>query len=186
VEPLYPPLNAFILAHVARLFPEGFDKLSSDVAPSTWEGVAEYLAMYGRMGVSADHSDATVYGDPHVNHAFRAWHDWTHYILGPGEGEFTVPGERAVLEAQCRDMRYWWPRPFADLSNGACKPINVDPVVSAIRRARQLDFACHVLYAEVVGQLEHRDVYGGAFPENQRGFVMAYMRDPAEALRSRW
>lgn len=46
-------------------------------------------------------SDATIYGDPHVNHAFRAWHDATHFAHGLG---FHLAGEKAVCEHQIADL----------------------------------------------------------------------------------
>lgn len=44
-------------------------------------------------------SNATVYGDPAINHAFRAWHDSLHLKLGL---DFSLESEIAVATEQSR------------------------------------------------------------------------------------
>ena len=96
MEPLDPNLNAAILAIAKRLFPDGFDV--SDDAPDTYEKLKAHLDAGNRMLVYGGGSQHTIYADPAVNHAFRAWHDWTHWT---GQHDLTFKGEIAV----CTDQR---------------------------------------------------------------------------------
>lgn len=52
-------------------------------------------------------SDATIYGDARVNHAFRAWHDAAHIA---GAHAFTLEGEADTCAAQKRDVLAAYPR----------------------------------------------------------------------------
>lgn len=73
-------------------------------APSTF---AELASHDGReLVVWEGASDATIFGDARVNHAFRAWHDATHKRHAFG---FTLAGERATCEAQCAELLALWP-----------------------------------------------------------------------------
>lgn len=70
---------------------------ASDIAPSTFESLKEQAS--GSLVVWAGASDSTIYGDPKVNHAFRAWHDSIHLKLN---SPFTLQGERIVALEQAR------------------------------------------------------------------------------------
>lgn len=90
-------LNAAILslapAHVARgVAPGTFaDLMACDAsALPVWEGA----------------SDATIFKDARVNHAFRAWHDATHRT---GAHAFTLAGEIATAQDQKRAIALRYP-----------------------------------------------------------------------------
>ena len=90
--------NAAVLQIANRLNPcgwdlcEGIDNLSK---------LRSYVAMNGRIAVSGENSDRTIFGDPEVNFAFRAWHDWHHLKL---DAEFDPAGELAVANSQAGDL----------------------------------------------------------------------------------
>lgn len=90
---LIPRLNEVIKEQVARL---GIQYRAADFAPGTYadlraDGCNPTLVVWA----GASHN--TIYGDPAVNHAFRAWHDWTHirYSL-----PFTLAGEVQAAQIQ--------------------------------------------------------------------------------------
>lgn len=68
----------------------------SDRAPSTF---ADIMRQGDPLTVWSGASDGTIYADPAVNWAFRAWHDATHIA---GRYDFTLAGETATCEAQIR------------------------------------------------------------------------------------
>lgn len=109
-----------------------------DVAPETFQGL-----LNGPRGlVWAGASDATIYADARVNWAMRAWHDGHHIA---GMHDFSLAGERAACEAQCRELLLLYPRaPMRWLT---------------------------ILRAEVIGQAEHY-AETGAFPVDQYAFTM--------------
>src|SRR4051812_44598719 len=93
---LLPDLNRAILTlaplHVAgALAPSSFRELMGAERLTVWDGA----------------SDATVYGDARVNHAFRAWHDAAHVA---GKFPFSLTGEIATAEYQLAQLREAFPR----------------------------------------------------------------------------
>lgn len=88
-------------------------------------------------------SNATIYKDPRVNHAFRAWHDACHVA---GQYDFTLEGERAACEMQQRQL--------------------VERYPSAPQ------WALDLLHTEVIGQAEYFAAHG-AFPLDQEAFHAA-------------
>lgn len=130
---LIPEFNAAILAmapsHIAR-----------PIAPSTY---AELVQSPGIVWDGA--SDATIYGDARINHAFRAWHDHCHVL---GNHDFSLAGERAAADLQCAQLLALYPRaPSAWL---------------------------RLIHAEVTGQVEYFAV-NGVFPLDQLKFVTQYV-----------
>jgi hypothetical protein len=93
-------------------------------------------------------SENTIYAEPEVNWAFRAWHDWCHYN---GAHAFTPGGERAVFAMQCSHLLSLY---------GPCLKVQ--------RWTR-------ILRAEVIGQQEYFYRHGH-YPEDQRAFVEAYLK----------
>jgi hypothetical protein len=65
--------------------PDSFAKLRANITSGlvVWSGASEN----------------TIYGDPIVNHAFRAWHDSTHIRLN---ADFSPEGEKRVALEQAR------------------------------------------------------------------------------------
>lgn len=88
-------LNEIIIAKADAL-PAGWH--AAPAAPDSFVGLlASSAADGGHITVWTGGSDRTVYGSPHVNHAFRAWHDSLHITL---LADFTLTGERKVALAQ--------------------------------------------------------------------------------------
>jgi hypothetical protein len=150
-------LNAAVLTICNRVLPGGYDV--SDAAPDTYDELIAHLDAGGRMLVYAGGSERTIYGDPEVNFAFRAWHDWCHWR---GRFDFSHEGERAACAMQGDHL------------------VTIYGESSQTRRWR-----C-ILQAEIIGQREYFDRHG-VFPEDQRAFVAAYLGDhsPRTTLATR-
>ena len=150
--PFDPSLNIAILHIASRLLPNGFDV--SDEAPDTYEKLKAHLFAGKRMVVWSGGSEATVYGHRSVNFAFRAWHDFCHW---KGGHDFTLEGEIAACQMQCRHL------------------------VEFYGDSERIQVWCSLLRAEIVGQalFFHRHK---RFPDDQRSFVAAYLVDPDIAL----
>lgn len=138
--------NAAVLQIANRLMPRGWALL---YRPPTTLGELRQTTvdLQGQIGVSRGHSYHTIFGDPEVNYAFRAWHDWCHLH---GNHEFNVSGEYEVSRMQadhlCTLFGYdaflgWWP----------------------------------LINAEVNGQARHA-AETGQFPTDQVAFDLAYIR----------
>lgn len=93
--------NRFVLSQARLYCPRGFDVMES--APATLEDATRYWRDHGRVAVWSGASDSTIFGDSHVNHAFRAWHDSHHIAQGL---EFDRQGESQTMLAQIRDARF--------------------------------------------------------------------------------
>jgi hypothetical protein len=152
MDPLDANLNAAIIAIAKRLFPFGFDV--PDDAPDTYEKLKAHLDARKRLVVYGGGSQHTIYSDPAVNHAFRVWHDWTHWR---GRDDLTFPGEQAVCAAQRKHLIEL----FGDNS--------------------QTRYWSEIINAEIIGQAAFFE-YHKRFPVDQRGFVEAYLKDPHLAL----
>ena len=152
LTPLSVPFNVAALHIAGRLWPKGFD-VSAD-APATFEDMVANFKATGRHVVWSGASDRTIFGDPEVNYAFRAWHDWHHISRSL---DFSDASEHEVFAGQYRDVRGIY-------GNG---------------EAAQ-DF-CDLLYAEIIGQLEFKNRHGN-FPADQRGFVRHYLASPTRAV----
>lgn len=152
-RPLYTPFNQAVIDITNRLFPCGYDVAS--IAPETLAGLTEHIQRTGRVLVWDGASDRTVFGDPEVNWAFRAWHDFHHYRL---QAEFNPLGERRVAYAQINDVRRLYGHgPIAD-------------------------FIVRLVLCEVLGQLEYHERHND-YPADQWLFAQRYLADPARAVR---
>lgn len=129
---LDPELNRAILA-MAPSF------TVSDHAPQT---MAE-LVQCERMIVWAGGSDHTIYADPAVNWAFRAWHDTAH-LAHIERHTFDLDGEALACELQILQLR----RRFENMPE---------------RWAQ-------ILRAEIIGQAQYLE-RTGAFPVDQYDFI---------------
>ena len=152
LQPLDKSLNAAIVDVVGRILPNGFDV--SDNAPATYEQLTKHLSSGHKLVVWSGGSRHTIYGDPGTNYAFRAWHDWCHWIGAHG---FTMEGEAQVCAMQCRQI-------IADHGDNC--------------RTR---YWRSIIEAEVIGQNTFAHMHK-RFPEDQVGFVTAYLKDPQSAL----
>jgi hypothetical protein len=137
--------NAAILTVCRRILSAGYDV--SDHAPQTYEELVAHLEAGNRMTVYSGGSDRTIYGDPEVNYAFRAWHDWCHWR---GRHDFSLEGELATCTMQVRQL------------------------VARYGNSSQTQRWQRILHAEVIGQREYFDAHG-YFPEDQRAFVDSYL-----------
>ncbi len=91
-------LNALIVAKADAL-PAGWS--ASAVAPDTFDGLLQDAKRNaGHITVWTGASEGTIYGDPRVNWAMRAWHDSFHVGL---LSDFSLAGERRVALAQAAE-----------------------------------------------------------------------------------
>ena len=137
--------NAAVLAMAHRLFPRGFE-VAND-APQSYEELVARLDAGMPMLVWRGGSQNSIYGNPEVNYAFRAWHDWCHWR---GRHDFSFEGEMAAYRMQAEHLvvvygdcprTKWWQR---------------------------------ILHAEIIGQRQFYNMLG-YFPDDQRDFVEAYL-----------
>ncbi len=142
--PLDRAFNVAVLHMASRLFPTGFDVAAE--APSTLEELTSHVRKTGRMLVWNGASENTIFADPEVNYAFRAWHDWQHLMY---QFPFTLEGERAAAEAQIAQL--------SRLYDGA-----------ALARFARL------VLCEVVGQAEYKERTGD-FPTDQVAFARDWL-----------
>ena len=109
-DPMVPLDRAFNIAvnHMAaRVCPTGFDvTMDEAAAPNTLDRLLRHIERTGRILVWGGCCDATIFAWGETNAAFRAWHDWTHYIL---RAPFDLPGERAVCARQQADLALIYP-----------------------------------------------------------------------------
>jgi hypothetical protein len=145
-------LKQAILEMTSRLLPDGFDV--SDDAPQTMEQLKALMNTGNRMRVWSGGSEDTIYKEPYVNFAFRAWHDLCHW---QGHFPFTLEGEIATCEMQCHQL------------------------LDCYGDNEVTQRWCTVLRAEVVGQALYYHRHK-RFPENQAAFTRAYVSDPEGAL----
>ena len=150
-RPLSVAFNVAVLHIASRVLPCGFDV--SENAPQTFDSLVAHHEKTGRVLVWNGASDKTIFGDPEINFAFRAWHDSRHIV---GNHDFTWKGETAGLEAQQADVRTIYDGPNAT-------------------------FFCRLIDAEICGQKTYQDKRGG-FPLDQIGFARAYLIDSDAAL----
>jgi hypothetical protein len=68
---------------------------------SNFEEMATDYRIHGRILISTLHSENSIYGDPHVNHCARAWHDYCHILEN---ASFDATGERKAAQLQIRQM----------------------------------------------------------------------------------
>ena len=121
---------------------------ASAVAPETFDAINRAYIERGSLLVWDGASERTIWGDPRINHAFRAWHD-LHHIAG--QHDFTLAGEIATMHAQCDALR---------ARHGDNEFIR---------------YACRVLDCEVAGQAKHFATYG-EFPADQIGFTLEHLK----------
>ena len=153
MKPLDRHFNIAVLQMASRLFPTGF--AVSDDAPGSYEELCQHLDAGKRMVVWSGGSDATIFADPEVNYAFRAWHDWTHWRH---RLDFTLAGEAYTAAQQTRDLR----KVFGDWDD----------------HPDRLHWA-DIIRVEVYEQAKHHAMCGD-FVDDQVGFAL--MNLPAHVL----
>ena len=145
LKPFNTKFNVAVLRMAELVCPMGYDVV--DNAPQSLPELTEHIARTRRITVERSNSDATIFGCPEANWAFRAWHDWTHFIM---QAPFTLEGELAVAHRQIEDMY----RVF-----GYC---------------READDFSWLILEEVYGQACYKEKYGN-FPQDQREFARRYL-----------
>lgn len=144
LKPLFPSFNAATLHMAGRTNPRGWNVSAN--APSTLAELKRRAKRDRRITVSSLNSELTIYGDPEVNYAARAWHDACHVLAN---APFNDAGERAVAELQKSQLR-------------------------AVYGEASSRLFCRIVDAEVVGQLDYKAA-NGEFPRDQRAFVLERM-----------
>lgn len=157
-EPLDAELNHAVLYCAKRCWPMGWR--ASEQAPRTYSELCANVRYNSECSVVVWNggSERTIFGSPEVNYAFRAWHDFYHYRY---QQEFTPAGEAVCANLQIRQMQLH----FGENA----------------KTARWAD----IIRAEINGQLEYEQRYG-EFPDNQRGFIEAYLVNKEAALSAKW
>lgn len=109
MKPFSLEFNAAVMTMANRVCPTGYD-IGPD-APTSLTELREHVARTGRIKVSNENSDDTIFADAEHNYAFRAWHDWTHWRYMHG---FDLAGETNVALAQIRDLGKIFGKAFAE------------------------------------------------------------------------
>ena len=130
----------------------------ADDAPGTYAALKRHLDAGQLLIVAAAGSSATIFGDPTVNYAFRAWHDWCHW---KGECDFSLNGEMATCCIQLSHVQR-----FYGLNDRTC-------------------YWRSLLIAEMIGQRRYYELHR-EYVEDQRAFTRAYIADPQAALAAKW
>ena len=142
-EPLFPFFDALVL-RVASKF---VWRVAYTDAPDTLEKSTLHYMARAIVLEDGNNSDTSIFGSAHVNHAFRAWHDFTHIRL---QAPFTREGEERVCRAQQRDVA------------------NMPPTGTY-----HFPLATRILECEVIGQFDYQAATG-QFPVDQRAFTVDY------------
>ena len=96
---MHKPFSESLNQHVRHLSPAMYTVRPD--APNTYQELVEAWN-YGELIVSGEHCDQSIYGDPTVNIAFRAWHDSIHLYDGL---TFSFEDEYWVAFAQCQQIK---------------------------------------------------------------------------------
>ena len=139
-EPLFPRFND-VVRKMARFIPY---KLANEAYVDFEAMKADAAANGGWFKVNIDHSAYTIFEQPSVNWAFRAWHDSCHLAA---DADFSEAGEREAM----------WRM--------------VDQLIDAYGSTPLTLFWVEVIYIEVMGQFYHLQEFG-VFPEDQRQFML--------------
>lgn len=152
MEPAYRILDIELnvaVVHLADKTARGFRV--AEMAPRTYEEVIHQIEAHGIIVVWSGASEHTIFGDPEINYAFRAWHDWCHWR---GRSDFSPSGEMGVAHMQCEH--------FITLYGDT-------------PRTRRW---CKIVEAEIIGQMRYREQHG-EFPIDQYAFVVDYLNKEA-------
>lgn len=150
MQPMYPRFNEMVQVAVDALMPDGFDTTDDPTVCDTLDKVKRHYRKTGRIVVWTGESDNTVFGDPQVNHAFRAWHDYVHVNF---DLPFTEAGEHTVMQIQQRQ---------------------VDTLGGYAFTAQEKKLFWDLLECEIDGQIKEF-VRTGDFVKDQRAFAQKYM-----------
>lgn len=102
----------------------------ADIAPHAHEELIHQIETHGIIVVWSGASEHTIFGDPEINYAFRAWHDWCHWR---GGHDFSPEGESAASRMQCAHLA---------------------ALYGETPRTRRW---CKTIEAEIIGQMRYRE-----------------------------
>ncbi len=83
---------------------DGIDYTDSD-RYDTFEAITDYYNEHHRLIVWRGASDGSVFGDPKINHLFRAWHDLMHIL---NKFDFSTEGESMTGFLQMAQLPEDW------------------------------------------------------------------------------
>jgi hypothetical protein len=95
--------NAAVTTLARKVWPLGYD-VSDDIKYASAPDANAYFAEIERtrrVTIYTGGSERTIFGEPEINWDFRAWHEWSHFIL---RAPFDINGELAVAHRQCQDL----------------------------------------------------------------------------------
>ena len=124
----------------------------ADIAPHTYEEVIHQIETHGIIVVWSGASEHTIFGDPEINYAFRAWHDWCHWR---GGRDFSPAGEIAASRMQCahlrRSLRRYAPHAGAGVKSSKLRSSARYVTESSTENSRVDQYAFVVDYLEADG-----------------------------------
>ncbi len=153
--PFDAALNNAVSFITSKLVP---DFNVADDAPSTYQDLKAHLDAGKTFTAAREGSEHTIFGNPKINYAFRAWHDWCHWT---GEFDFSLSGECATCSLQIEHLRSFY-------------GVN-----------DRTDYWARLLIAEVIGQRRYFEKYQ-CYITDQRAFARAYLVDRDAALECEW
>lgn len=140
------------------------DLTHDDNLCNTFEKVCSYYENnFGKLLIWRGGSDNTVFGKPHLNWYFRAWHDLVHVKYNK---DFTPKGEAGTCAIQQNQLR----KAFRE---GALRAQGFRPDNKT--HEKLIDLCCKMLHTEIIGQNEYYQEHG-EFVSDQVGFTKSYMK----------
>jgi hypothetical protein len=151
-QPFDLSFNAAVRTMASKVCPAGYDVAHYGSAPESLEALQDHIARTRRILVDGRNSDNTIFADPEHNYAFRAWHDWTHYVLS---APFTLDGELSVAHRQIEDL------------------------ARVYGHGPRFDRWAQLIMAEVYGQAQYCSIHG-EFPKDQVAFDRQWLAGYSE------
>lgn len=102
MKPAYRILDIGFNVAVAHLADKTARSFGSLTLPHTYEELIHQIEAHGIFVVWSGASEHTIFGDPEINYAFRAWHDWCHWRR---KSDFSPSGEIAVAHHAASRLR---------------------------------------------------------------------------------
>ncbi len=150
-KPMFPAFNRMVKMAVNALLSDGFDVTDDQNLCYPFDILKKHYNQTGRIRVWSGASDKTIFGDPNINHAFRAWHDKVHVTYNL---PFTPEGEHMVMQIQQRQCDIFGKSHFT---------------------RDEITLFYRILACEIDGQLAHY-IAEGEFPKDQRVFTKRHLQ----------
>lgn len=149
--------NAAVTTMARKAWRNGYDVSADPSIALAPDPVAQWeqITLTKRVTVYTGGSERTIFGAPEVNYDFRAWHEWTHYIL---RAPFDLNGELAVAHRQCEDIAL---------------------VFGHYSRTVQWQ---RLIIAEVYGQALWHERHNASYLVDQVAFDLEWLDSPKQAL----